>query len=555
MSFCALWQILSAGIPQGARNDIWARVWNWVAFIHEQPYLPFNPLDRASPGIFLILSVFLTQPEPDDRLYSMGGLPVVVATIWKQTLQPRYQLMSNSAFADVCKYLALCAIKVESNRFDELVEGTGGDLDDLCLVVIRHIELSMRSESQRGVNPPLILLFFHSILAFLINAQIRKTCFLEALVTRGIITALVSAMYFLETSTSVTEDASSQAEKGWAILEGLLLDEVGWRRTNEALKAGLLRAIVSGCENRRTCNTLRSIANILTICLPAATVYHTGLTQIKLSLADDILKLANGAKFKATGTYAVWNSVHILLQHRLELLDWYDTKRNQSYKGCADAECSKIRQKSNFQRCGRCLSVYYCSKACQRRDWHEGEHRRCCDNLRNVRARENEAGMTARNRSFMRILMQHIYETGKSRVLLLQISFLSKHPDEPFCTVFDFTFSEGAPGPSIGVVSVTDHLVRDVGQLANFSRREKAGVGRVESHVLLLRDPQRPDGLAKLFPMWSTSSKVQVKLKDIATLPNLAEVETGELDRCPSSVRDAVVRLAKEQTATVLRIH
>ena len=40
---------------------------------------------------------------------------------------------------------------------------------------------------------------------------------------------------------------------------------------------------------------------------------------------------------------------------------------------CADG-CKKLKMKS----CSQCREVFYCSKTCQARDWHEGEHRAVC---------------------------------------------------------------------------------------------------------------------------------------------------------------------------------
>ena len=40
---------------------------------------------------------------------------------------------------------------------------------------------------------------------------------------------------------------------------------------------------------------------------------------------------------------------------------------------------------AKLKACGRCLSVRYCSAACQRRHWGEGGHREACSQLRESR--------------------------------------------------------------------------------------------------------------------------------------------------------------------------
>ncbi|KAF7312855.1 MYND-type domain-containing protein [Mycena kentingensis (nom. inval.)] len=46
---------------------------------------------------------------------------------------------------------------------------------------------------------------------------------------------------------------------------------------------------------------------------------------------------------------------------------------------CSNPRCNVIRDKSAFQMCSGCSSMRYCSRACQRTDWNEGQHRQTCE--------------------------------------------------------------------------------------------------------------------------------------------------------------------------------
>ena len=49
--------------------------------------------------------------------------------------------------------------------------------------------------------------------------------------------------------------------------------------------------------------------------------------------------------------------------------------------------CREVKHRSELLRCGSCLSVDYCSKACQKKDW--GEHKGICNAINQLSAQDN----------------------------------------------------------------------------------------------------------------------------------------------------------------------
>ncbi|KAJ7831943.1 hypothetical protein B0H14DRAFT_2592368 [Mycena olivaceomarginata] len=84
------------------------------------------------------------------------------------------------------------------------------------------------------------------------------------------------------------------------------------------------------------------------------------------------------------------------------------------------ATCGIILAKTAFRRCAGCLRQYYCSESCQRADWRA-------------------ASMPARDRDFLRALVNRDYLAFKDKILASQAEFISADRDEPFYIAFDYS--------------------------------------------------------------------------------------------------------------------
>ncbi|KAJ7140674.1 hypothetical protein C8R44DRAFT_866378 [Mycena epipterygia] len=541
-----LYQLVTRGIPPDTFPELWMRVWPWTSFLDRQSYTQpgmkvdihgFNP--EIMVGFFLIGALH-GHPQTRRLIYSTPGVPVVAVKIWKMSLRPGNQLLANTAFMELCKFIAHCRLKeLEQSRFDEFVEGAGGDLRDLSSLVVRHIELISCSDVQVGVTPQRIEYFLDCVFTFLINADIRGTPFFDALIADGIVTALTSAVRGLEMFHS------SDAWKGWKLLEWALTGERGYMRVAEALRGGLLYAMVSGCNHHRTCNTIPSLFSILANSLLPSTVYYSVLVHIKSSPDDTFFKAVSDAEFRSSDLYKPWEFFDGLIKERIKLLDWFDSRECEPCKGCDNVVCGTIQEKSKFMRCSGCLSVYYCSRECQIRDWGHRDHRAFCAKLRNFRLRENEDLITARDRSFMRALLHYDYQAAKAEIYSRQIALLIR--GEPFFTLFDYTRGY----PTIEFLPATNPIGTQASKLTNFVWRENESAGRMKSHFMLVG--QSSSSTLRIIPMRSNGSRIQDEMKRIAS--KFASLAGWDDLKMKKYLEKEGERLAKDQTVKEVYIH
>ncbi|KAJ6476617.1 hypothetical protein DFH09DRAFT_1108806 [Mycena vulgaris] len=318
-------------IAQDAFPDLWPRVWKYITFLDSaEPYsqLENQKLDEGNLALFSLIAVSILIWKPANL--SMPHL------IWRIALRPESGVLSHPAFTGLCNFVGHCKLKeLDKSLFDEFVEGAGGGLDDLSSLVVRHIELARCRNSQPHARIPF---FLDCVFTFLITADIRDTPFFNALLAYGLATALTSAACSLEISLP---GAPYVGWKCWNLLEWVLEDDRGYHRIIESLQAGILTAIVAGHDNNRTGNTLEFMHTILMTSLPASTVYYTVLVHMKTALDKIVLTAANEKELQKSGLLVPWQSFVKLVQHRLQVLERFDSREFESCKSCDNAENAK----------------------------------------------------------------------------------------------------------------------------------------------------------------------------------------------------------------------
>ncbi|KAJ7062599.1 hypothetical protein C8F01DRAFT_1134674 [Mycena amicta] len=118
----------------------------------------------------------------------------------------------------------------------------------------------------------------------------------------------------------------------------------------------------------------------------------------------------------------VWMPFKKLLRDRLDAYHWYISDRRQALRMCDNIECGRVGPRNKFQKCTGCLVFCYCSENCQKDDWRSGRHRTQCHAYHWFNLYELDLGLTKRERSFLRALVDWDWnEGGKQHLKLLTL--------------------------------------------------------------------------------------------------------------------------------------
>ncbi|KLO16462.1 hypothetical protein SCHPADRAFT_926469 [Schizopora paradoxa] len=120
------------------------------------------------------------------------------------------------------------------------------------------------------------------------------------------------------------------------------------------------------------------------------------------------------------------------------------------------AQCGKRDVKNNFQKCGGCRIMHYCSKDCQTTHWKEGGHRAICK-----RILETGGGWDRRDRRFSEFIT--VYDISRHAADLHQMA-LKKYGVQPVplgkTLPYGSSVDYGTVPPTFDVIKLED----DVGE-------------------------------------------------------------------------------------------
>ncbi|KAG6376842.1 hypothetical protein JVT61DRAFT_864 [Boletus reticuloceps] len=121
--------------------------------------------------------------------------------------------------------------------------------------------------------------------------------------------------------------------------------------------------------------------------LPGYSVYRSILHQLALAVDLAIAQKLDTKLFKGGELYKAWKRLKDIVDQRRVLVR--RDLANGHIQTCQNDMCSKASRMGRFKRCGGCLHAYYCSRKCQRYDWHNGKHKQYCMRIRQRFIRTN----------------------------------------------------------------------------------------------------------------------------------------------------------------------
>ncbi|KAJ7031221.1 hypothetical protein C8F04DRAFT_1111248 [Mycena alexandri] len=511
---------LKFGIPKEVLPELWPRIWKWASFLHT------SELDMIGEILLLISAVI---HHSADVISSTPGVRKLIVRGWKLIYeQPGGPPVTPGYHSCVMKILTKMKV-ANPIHLHEFIQGAGGDIEDVATLLTRslyhYFPTSRHPFNYEGFM--WIDAVFHALgdLKILDSPHMKKV-FLDA----GLVGSLINIICVFSVSQlrqldDITLDALH-------LLQNMLeysSEEVVLR---QAVAAGLLRGLMS-------CSVIIAghdiVAQLFRTTLSRGTIYRSVLSEISQSLPE-LDAFAASPSFIASAFFTGWRDFRALVQGRMDLTKIRNI--DVTRKACGDMNCQEIRRKSEFQRCGRCHSVYYCNPRCQRADWTLGGHRTQCELIRTSMLASGDA-LTSRNTFFVRVVLNDEYETNKQHVLARQLGCLQTHPSALLVTIFDY--SSGRARIDVQPAST---LLKDYPYLnwRDYLPRALRSEGRMELHLVLV--PTGESGMqAWLFSLRSTLSALQDGVRALAAATAQFPDPSAELLTLVENCRRSVVQI------------
>ncbi|KAJ7847303.1 hypothetical protein B0H13DRAFT_2362523 [Mycena leptocephala] len=432
-------------IPALALTHLWPRCWSWIQFLnryhHCIPSRDSGSVHSNRTAYIFLLERFYRDMETKDIVNETPGVRILVAEHWRTAVA----LPHHAGIGPVCNFITGAetfeTIYPPAELIDELIEGAGGSVGDLAKLVADHIRLV-------SADPENWLPTLHSVDIF-VGTFRGDAAWISAFKSARLAEALVRAVPVIAASESDYIQPDDLADM--CFNTATWMTEGDLQYFSAILKAGLLDAIVA-CA--RECLHVPSAQRLLDRRLPAVTVYRSVLRHMRSVRSETVPE--------TSPLYAHWKSFASLAEKRIGLMDWFDSNGYQPLRACDNLEvyvflllprvipctnkyfplfqCGVILAKTAFRRCAGCLRQYYCSESCQRADWRAGAggHRAACK-AKCLCSIECTTSMPARDRDFLRALVNRDYLAFKDKILASQAEFISADPDEPFYIAFDYS--------------------------------------------------------------------------------------------------------------------
>ncbi|KAK6971972.1 hypothetical protein R3P38DRAFT_3138484 [Favolaschia claudopus] len=543
-------------LPDGIGVDIWPRVWPWVRFLYLYIHSNSSPLHLDAEREFLLdfmkfAGTLGTHSETRQLVLSTPWLWFMVGRTWACAPSIPDAPQRLLAFQNLRRFMIQDQIKNPENM-EELVSGAGCTLFDLARVVVHSIDAVASKDSMDLPNQVFLLWGVFVFIGKLDPALGEKLGdpmassiaeFGEALIANHVMDAMLRALCAIIKDSSPEKDKDVLLDTGLAMLSVLSTSASGWTLIPSAVDNGLFQLPLL-CAASPSAFALRGqLAFFFHQLLPGILVDYHVLSAVDAQW-QEIKSIVNDSTFSLQGFDEWWNPFSLVVKERLQTLHDFNAS-SVRLRACDNLECSVIRRKNKFRRCSGCQSSYYCSTACQMADWRNGGHREICASSGTLLlGKRNNEEFTARQRSFLRWIVHQDYLKARTNIYREQALFLSKLPDHPFITTYDYTLATMKVKVEIKVaVSETDLLFGP--EWRNILKRAqgKGSGGRMGVDVIYVRGPKGVRSV--VIPLRLSESVV----KDRVT--GLARALPGN----PMEVWNAVTRILHVDGMNVVEIH
>ncbi|KAF8195237.1 hypothetical protein K438DRAFT_801847 [Mycena galopus ATCC 62051] len=362
--------------PLAAAPDFWPRIWKWMEFL--ELYYDCIPARTISEVVSMrvtqsqILLKFGEHPQTCTEMFATKGVRRILAAAWTTTVHHAYAADEPATLGIIALPLLALSDMKDLQNLDEVVDGCGGSYNALVFTLTKNISQAVANSKSKvavtSITP--VLLFLQ--LTFQISSD-----FVAFLLSHGIISSLVSALD-IDGLPSPTEGVPHRSIALFCLdtLIQFLNVSPGYPWTVHALRAGLLRRIVTSSGKMVTGSDAGKYPELLLTVLPRTLVFYPVIAEMKKSFSR-LETLSRSEEFSRSLLYEPWNILKTLVDVRGKVLDTWEASGRPSSLACYNMKCDKIDKKELFRRCSVCRTAAYCSRECQRVDWLDGHRDEC----------------------------------------------------------------------------------------------------------------------------------------------------------------------------------
>ncbi|KAJ7618280.1 hypothetical protein DFH06DRAFT_1483306 [Mycena polygramma] len=435
--------------PRPALVDIWDRIWTCI-LIQGRYIDEFAALGGAPAKRMLRVQVFLVVRFAiwDDLHLALFPPPVLEEIVTNTPHIREYlteilaRMIHDADLRMECatgmRYLLAYFMRnAEGPNFDQLVIGAGGTVSDLCTLGIKYLHVVV-ADIESNADPEWIL---HSVIFIQETFVNNERHCLECVATEGLVKSIMRVSMALHTM---------QAKLSWSeatvlsqlsiLLVTTLAFQQPYPRTciMDGLRAGLLTsmALCVNAEMREDHELIKPYTQLLDAILPGFLTSYSVLSRLENALVR-LDEAGLSARLANSPLRRPWSTFRDLANQRIAVKTQYDDVARRSVRMCDSIKCNVVQNKTDFHRCAQCMSMYYCSPACQKVDWFSGRHGELCWGL----AKKGGTDASTREKSFLRFLLHTDYIAHKHTILSLRAEYMatSDPAREPFYTEFNYT--------------------------------------------------------------------------------------------------------------------
>ncbi|KAJ6462510.1 hypothetical protein C8R45DRAFT_1220516 [Mycena sanguinolenta] len=477
--------------PKGSEPDLWQRVWPWIQFFDVyKSCIPGAPMGDVVRERFFSIVASLATGSAADEIALTPGIGVFVAQFWAdyfKNLDP--QGYSKRVLRRLSEFIAIAT--QSDYDFEEYIDGAGG-VDRLAKLVVQLVDYLASWDHVSIIDLAGIVAFAagsgeHRWSDWSVERwALGDNAWISALRSHKYAQALMSVLSFAGNAAQYEVALEKKVypelyRLAWSHVVSVLSStrSAGYSDIVDVIHAGVLQLVISLPNIPAHRDAIGAMRAVIKEILHPATIYYPVLSALETSIPL-LAESSSTAAFISSVLYVDWQEFVSLVMERLDFKKSYDSDAPTDFMDSAKY-------------------------------------------------------LTSRDRSFVRAVVMHDYESNKERVFLNLILQMRLH-GESLCTIFNYSNGRGLVGIQSHITGLGNH----------FSWRGARSGRRMHLNLVVL-----PDGCRWMLPIRSSDSGVHDALFALSQSVPYGIDTVSDLS---PEIRRAVSQLIEEVCPTVVEI-